>query len=373
MEFSLDRFYTINRRILIWLSLFALLWMLRDFIDIIFMVFVLCYLTAPVSRSIERYARVPHYVATTAVFLGLLLLGGGFVHYFTPRIIHEAETAFVKADSLESSFYGMQKKFTESYPYLSDITHDYFRSSIPEETLKKKLPGIKDREEISDDAALKLYMGWVVGKLQAMVPQYVLPFWLAMGRTLISILFAYLISLDTTRLSREVGSLRHSRLKDFHEQTAEPVVRFANVLGRALQAQFLIACLNTLLTTIGLLFLGLPAVTALAFVVFLCSFIPVLGVFISTAPMVIVALGTGDLMLAVWVVVLILIIHTIEAYMLNPIIYGRHLRLNPVVVLIILYVGHHAFGVWGMLLGVPITHYIMHDVLNIRETAPQET
>ena len=120
-------------------------------------------------------------------------------------------------------------------------------------------------------------------------------------------------------------------------------------MGRALQAQFLIACLNTFLTVLGLLFLGLPAVTVLAVIVFFCSFIPVLGVFISTTPMVIVALGTGNLLMAVWVVLLIIIIHVIEAYGLNPLIYGRQLRINPVLVLVILYIGHRAFGVWGML------------------------
>jgi predicted PurR-regulated permease PerM len=58
-------------------------------------------------------------------------------------------------------------------------------------------------------------------------------------------------------------------------------------------------------------------------------------------------------------------IHAFEAYLLNPLIYGKHLKLNPVLTLIILYVGYHAFGFWGLLLGVPLARYFIHDVLGV--------
>ena len=62
---------------------------------------------------------------------------------------------------------------------------------------------------------------------------------------------------------------------------------------------------------------------------------------------------------------LVVFIHLLEAYLLNPMIYGRHLKLNPVLTLIILFVGYHAFGLWGMLLGVPVARYFIHDVLGV--------
>ena len=33
--------------------------------------------------------------------------------------------------------------------------------------------------------------------------------------------------------------------------------------------------------------------------------------------------------------------------------------------LIILFVGYHAIGLWGVLLGVPVARYIIHDVLGV--------
>jgi hypothetical protein len=32
---------------------------------------------------------------------------------------------------------------------------------------------------------------------------------------------------------------------------------------------------------------------------------------------------------------------------------------------VILYVGYHGFGLWGMLLGVPVSRYLLHDVLAV--------
>jgi len=122
---------------------------------------------------------------------------------------------------------------------------------------------------------------------------------------------------------------------------------------------------NTVLTLIGLLLLKIPLVAMLSVVVFVCSFVPVLGVLISTTPIVLVALNAGGFSLSLAAIGLVILIHVIEAYVLNPMIYGRHLKLNPVLTLIILYVGYHAIGLWGMLLGVPVARYFVHDVFEV--------
>jgi predicted PurR-regulated permease PerM len=57
-------------------------------------------------------------------------------------------------------------------------------------------------------------------------------------------------------------------------------------------------------------------------------------------------------------VILIVVAHMVEAYILNPRIYGHHLRMNPVVVLMILTMSGRLFSVWGLILGVPICTYI---------------
>ncbi len=53
-------------------------------------------------------------------------------------------------------------------------------------------------------------------------------------------------------------------------------------------------------------------------------------------------------------------IHAIESMVLSPRIVGHILHLHPVLVMAVLIVGEHLFGVWGLLLGVPISVYIIH-------------
>ncbi len=52
---------------------------------------------------------------------------------------------------------------------------------------------------------------------------------------------------------------------------------------------------------------------------------------------------------------MVVLVHFIEAYGLNPAIYSAHLKLHPLLVLTVLVVAEHSLGIWGLLLAVPLT------------------
>ena len=135
------------------------------------------------------------------------------------------------------------------------------------------------------------------------------------------------------------------------------------MLGRAFEAQSVVAVVNALLSVIVFLALDLPSTALLAVIVFACSYIPIAGMILSTLPAAFLALKVGGMSHVLWLIAAILVIHAIEAYMLNPLIYGRHLRLHPVAVLLILVIAEHLFGVWGLLLGVPIAAFVLRYVI----------
>ena len=63
--------------------------------------------------------------------------------------------------------------------------------------------------------------------------------------------------------------------------------------------------------------------------------------------------------------IMIIVAHAVEAYVLNPNIFSAMFKINPVLTLIILYIGHSLFGFWGILLGAPVSVYIYrHVILN---------
>ncbi len=189
---------------------------------------------------------------------------------------------------------------------------------------------------------------------------------------LLSLLFSFLIVLDLPNLGRGARHLHDTRLQFVYDEVSENVLYFGRVLGRALEAQLMIAVVNTILTAIGLYFLGLPNLAFLSMVVFVCSFIPVAGVFISSVPIFLTALTVGGFRLMLLGMGFITIIHVIEAYILNPRLYGAHLRMNPVLVLGILVISEHLFGLWGLVLGVPVVSFVAKYIIDIKSSRQDE-
>ena len=191
---------------------------------------------------------------------------------------------------------------------------------------------------------------------------------------LLSIIFSFLILLDLPRIGRKVDTLSKGRAARFYEEIKPTMVGFASVIGKAFQAQAVIALLNTAFTFAGIRILGIPHAAVLSLIVFLCSFIPVVGVFISSTPMVILALQMegGGIGMAFNVVILVTIVHILEAYVFNPRIMGEFLHMHPLFVLLVLVVAEHFFHIWGLLLGVPVAYYVFSQVLQIRGGRPGE-
>ena len=178
-------------------------------------------------------------------------------------------------------------------------------------------------------------------------------------KVLLSLVFSFLIVWDLPSVARGVRSLRKSRLRAAYSELAPAVSEFFTLLGRSFEAQSMIALVNTTLTTIGMAVLGLPGIGFLSLLCLICSFIPLVGIMLSTLPMCIVALTEYGAMRAFLVVVMVALVHLVEAYFLNPRIYSAHLKLPPLVVLAVLYIGEHAAGVMGLVLAVPITVYAL--------------
>lgn len=181
---------------------------------------------------------------------------------------------------------------------------------------------------------------------------------------ILSVFLSFFLVWDIPRLKSMIGRLETSRMSNFYEEVCPGLISFGSLMGRAFQAQALIAVVNTLLTLSALYILDMPHKTFLSAIVFICSFIPVVGVIISSIPMVVVGLQEPNgIIVALQLVGCILLIHFLETTLLNPKIMGDMLKLHPLLVLIILLVGEHFFGVWGLLLGVPVTVYIFRFVI----------
>ena len=391
--FSLSEFYQRNRRFVIWAVLFGLLWLLRDFFALVFLTFVIANLAAPVADFGTRRLRVPHRLALTIVYLLFLLVLWTFVRFVVPSVGTELNRMVSNFPTTEQRLIEIKNGVLERHPTLREPFEGFLRSALSDERaaiIGEQLAVERARLDLSEAAVAdaeealtpptgalaeyfnrqdRLYLNALLTEqfqvLRRYAPAIVNALYRSIATVALALLFSYLILIDQARIKRGVMRLKTSRVGDFYEEAAPPIVRFGMLLSRAIEAQAAIAVLNTVLTLIGLLLLKIPLTAMLSVVVFVSSFVPVLGVLISTTPIVLVALNAGGFGLSLAAIGLVVIVHAVEAYLLNPLIYGKHLKLNPVLTLIILYVSYHAFGFWGLLLGVPVARYFIHDVLGI--------
>jgi predicted PurR-regulated permease PerM len=400
--FSVYEFYQRNRRLVIWAILFGLLWLLRDFFGLVFLSFVLAIIAVPLAAFGERRLKLPHWLALALVYLLFLVLLASFVRFIVPSVASEVNRMIGNLPATELRLIEAKNRLVDRYPTLRQPLSGFLASALRDDlavTVERRLVDERIRLSLSvaevaeameartpPEGALaeyfsrrdQLYLNALATgqfrKVRDYAPAVINMLYRGTATTLLALLFSFLILSDLKRIKRGIGQLKNSRVGDFYEEAAPPIVRFGMLVGRAIEAQAAIALMNTVLTLTGLLLLDIPLVAMLSVIVFVCSFIPVLGVFISTTPIVLVALNAGGPALSLAAVVMIIIIHAIEAYVLNPLVYGRHLKLNPVLTLIILFVAYHAFGLWGMLLGVPVARYFIHDVLGVpfRHGAPVE-
>ncbi len=335
MDLSVSSFIRVNKVVVIWTAFAGLLYLFRDMFGLIFITFVMCFVTHGLtSRRLRGPLQRRFLVAVIyALFLLLVIC---FIVFLVPRLLAEA------------------KNFTEQLPAALATIERWLEAQLLEAS---GLEPVMDRVRLMLTPEQLIIRGWAMG-WGAVEKGFHYVTWF-----FLSLLFSFLIMLDLPKLARSIRELRFTRAALVYEETVDSVILFAKVVGENFRAQILISAVNTVLTSIGLQMLGIKGAVLLCTLVFFCGLIPVLGVFISSIPIVLMAVNTGSVVLGLWAMVMITFIHIVEAYILNPRIVSRVMHLNPVVTLLVLYIAHSLIGLWGMLLGVPVAVYIYRQLI----------
>jgi predicted PurR-regulated permease PerM len=356
--------------VFVWAVILGVLYLLRSFFLLVFLTFVFAYIQAGGVARLERFIknRSLRVVIVTVAFLAVIVATSSFIF---PHIKREAVQLSERYPLYLHAIDKRVVSLVRDYPLLSDLLpglegtmeneEDFDPKNSPTVHLFQYFYGVED------DTSLRENLRSSVEKLRSIGERL-----LALASAfLLSLLFSFLILLDLPRLTTAVQGLSRTKLRFMYVEVAEGLARFGQTVGRALEAQFFIAIINTALTAIGMQILGMREVAFPSLIVFFCSFVPVVGVFLSSVPICLSALQQSGFGLVFGCIVLITLIHQIEAYVLNPRIYGHHLRMNPVLVLIILTVAGKLFGVWGLVLGVPVARYVFADAIRYpNDSAP---
>jgi predicted PurR-regulated permease PerM len=107
------------------------------------------------------------------------------------------------------------------------------------------------------------------------------------------------------------------------------------------------------LTGIGLTVLGIPLALALAVLAGLFTFVPYFGAIAAAIPAVLVAF-TISWQKAVWVIAIFVVAHTVEGYVVAPIVQRNTAHLPPALTILSMTILGTIFGPLGVILGTPV-------------------
>lgn len=150
--------------------------------------------------------------------------------------------------------------------------------------------------------------------------------------------------------------------------TLEAVARRAyRAVEGFMRGTTLIALIDAVCITVGLLILRVPGALGLGALVFVGAFIPYLGAFISGAVAVLVALADRGFVIALWTLGVVLAVQVLEGHVLQPVIQSRTVQMHPAVVMVTITAGASVAGILGMLLAVPLTAAAFGVVQELRD------
>jgi predicted PurR-regulated permease PerM len=126
------------------------------------------------------------------------------------------------------------------------------------------------------------------------------------------------------------------------------------VLSGWITGTAIIALIHGVVIGVTLWLLGTPLVVVLAFLVFIGSFIPIVGAFVFGGFAVLVTLVTQGLPAGVILLAVLVVENLLEGHVYQPLIMGRTVRLHPVAILLGLAVGGLLAGIMGAIIAIPL-------------------
>ena len=171
----------------------------------------------------------------------------------------------------------------------------------------------------------------------------------------LGLVFAIYILLQKEKLGLHFKKVLYAYLP---EEKVDDMIDVAslsnNIFSSFVTGQFLEAVIIGVLCFIGMLLLGLPYALVVSALVGFTALIPVFGAFIGMFVGIFLILMVSPIK-ALWFTVFFIVLQQLEGNLIYPKVVGGSIGLPSIWVLAAVTIGGSAFGILGMLIGVPLT------------------
>src|SRR5659263_322316 len=146
--------------------------------------------------------------------------------------------------------------------------------------------------------------------------------------------------------------------KTWRSSVHEASIRGWVTLRGYTKSTILVAFIDALGIGVGAAILGVPLALPLGLLVFVGSFIPIVGAFLTGTVAVLVALVDKGVVTALVMFGIVLAVQQIEGHILQPLIMGSSVSLHPVAVVLGVAGGTYVAGITGAVFTVPVMAFI---------------
>ena len=166
----------------------------------------------------------------------------------------------------------------------------------------------------------------------------------------LGILIAFYLSLDFKNVNKYVSILIPNRFREDIKKITTPL----NEMLRNYVNGTLLSCLFVMiLSLIGFLISGVSSPLLFAIFCAITNLIPYFGPYIGGIPVVLIGF-TMNPYVGFCCLITVVLVQFLEGNILNPLIVGKAVDLHPVILMLSLLVFEYFFGIFGMVIAVPI-------------------
>nr|WP_274483947.1 AI-2E family transporter [Paenibacillus polymyxa] len=324
------------RRVTVLAIIVLLLFMLRSMMNIMLLTLLLTILIGSiyngVNKLVKRFVNVPSMVVLLLVYGLLILIMVWGVYRMVPLIIVQVKQVYLMIQ--QAYMYPDRNQWNE--------TIIEFMDTLNVQRLFE--PGLSAVMKVSQLGT----------------------------QLLVSIILSLFFLMEKSYITRFTATFVDSKLGWFFKEVGHFGRMFLGTFGKVLEAQLLISLINCILTTIALWIMGFPNLLGLALIIFVLGLVPVAGVFISLAPLGLIAFSVGGINYVIYLVILIVVIHAIEAYFLNPKLMSSKTNLPIFFTFVVLIFSEHLIGIWGLIVGIPLFVFFL-DLIGIKRKQEKDT
>ena len=145
-----------------------------------------------------------------------------------------------------------------------------------------------------------------------------------------------------------------------------------NQLKAFTRATILVAATDALGIGLGALLLGVPFASGIALLVFVGSFVPIVGALLSGFVAVVLAFVAKGPITALIMLGVVVAVQQLESHVLQPLLLGRAVRVHPLAVILAIATGIIVGGVIGALVAVPTAAVLNAVGHNLLDPVPED-